>query len=221
MHKSSKCRTGNKDNSYSIGKNPKGQWFIISAIVISGALLAVSFIFRGFFVTDTSLVQLNDESYYFYAVNESISNIDSSNSDCAAKTKDMEEMKYATGNELIKKGILLRIEYSCITNKISTKLLLLHSENMETWAGRRPEIASAAINGNSVEVNVKTPVAYAVTGSILLYDRFGNGALREKKSFTIPEGNAKGTAAFTAAPQPGNYIAISSIEITGKKDFIL
>ncbi|MCX6819126.1 MAG: hypothetical protein NT129_03970, partial [Candidatus Aenigmarchaeota archaeon] len=47
-------------NSYS-----KGQWFLISTVMVSAAFLAISFLFEEYFAVDNSAMARIADNYYF------------------------------------------------------------------------------------------------------------------------------------------------------------
>ncbi|MBI4019378.1 MAG: hypothetical protein HY364_03925 [Candidatus Aenigmarchaeota archaeon] len=197
----------------------KGQWFIISAVIISGALLAISFIFRGYFAADTSAVQLNDQSYYFYSINESIANIHASNTDCTTKQKDMEELEHFASQEMIDKGIALAMIYEvdCTSNTINKKVLLLHSGDMEIWEGQRPAISSLILQGGTGKGGIAVPVNYEYNIQADIYSSFG-GALVRSEQITVP---ADATEFDVGPASGGNYIVLRSVLLSGNRQFVL
>src|SRR3989344_4913033 len=173
----------------------KGQWFIISAVIISGALLAISFTFRGYFAADTSAVQLNDQSYYFYSINESIANVHASNADCATKQKDVD----------------------CTSNAISKKLLLVQSDNMEVWEGRRPVVSSLIIQEGRGKAEIGIPVNYEFNVQADVYSSVAGESVASK-TFTVPAG---ATGFDTGSVSSGNYVVLRSVVLTGTRQFVL
>ncbi len=113
----------------------KGQWFIISAIVISSAFLAISTVFRGYVNTDTALPHLNDDGTFFDAILESIKNIEDSN-DCTTMGKSMEELVHLLKQQSTARGIVATLEYDvCATEPegVHVSLLQTESEDMKIW----------------------------------------------------------------------------------------
>ena len=197
----------------------KGQWFIISAVIISGALLAISFTFRGYFAADTSAVQLNDQSYYFYSINESIANVHASNADCATKQKDMEELEYFMSQEMMSKGIALAMIYDvdCTSNAISKKLLLLQSDNMEVWEGRRPVVSSLIIQEGRGKAEIGIPVNYEFNVQADVCSSVAGESVASK-TFTVPAG---ATEFDIGSVSSGNYVVLRSVVLTGTRQFVL
>lgn len=113
----------------------KGQWFIISAIVISSAFLAISSVFRGYVNTDTAIPHLSDDGVFFDSIRESIKNADDSN-DCTTMGKSMEELAYLLRKQSAERGIAVTLDYDvCATNPtgVHVSLLQTESEDMKIW----------------------------------------------------------------------------------------
>jgi len=198
----------------------KGQWFIISAVVISGALLAISFVFRGYFAADTSTVQLNDQSYYFYAINEGYSNVDTSNTDCATKQKGMEELHYFETQEMMNKGIALAMIYDvdCTANKVNKKLLLLQSDDMEVWEGQRPSVASLTRQAGNGQAILNSAVNYGFDVEADICNGFGGSLICSTRKIGVPSG----AGTFSIGPvSSGNYVVLRSVVLAGTRQFIL
>ncbi len=142
-----------------LGFSSKGQWFIISAVIASGAFLIISVIFRGYFATDTGKVALTDENYYFFSIksglNQTIS-ISCSQGSNPAETRsiterNLREFVQFSKDNLAKIGYIAEIVFDennwariCDADNIlamsSVKLILVKSEKAEVWEGERPEV---------------------------------------------------------------------------------
>ena len=53
----------------------KGQWFLISAVIITGIFLTISFVLKSYYYVDTSKVAVIDEDYYFKNIVEQLKNV--------------------------------------------------------------------------------------------------------------------------------------------------
>ncbi len=136
----------------------KGQWFLISAVVISGALLTISVLFRDYFIADASKVALIDEDFYFNDIKSGMKDILAnhcpSNDEGARNLKEFLEF---SRQKMQEKGYILEVVWSdtdclndysshdCSVDCSSTLqqnflLILLKSDRMEVWEGNRPEI---------------------------------------------------------------------------------
>ncbi len=139
------------------GHAVKGQWFLISAVVISGALLTISVLFRDYFTADASKVALMDEDFYFndikYGMKDILANHCPGNDEGARNLKEFIEF---SRRKMQEKGYILEVVWSdpdcmdysnpnCNINCGNTlqqnfPLILLKSDRMEVWEGNRPEI---------------------------------------------------------------------------------
>jgi hypothetical protein len=97
--------------SFLSGKNSKGQWFLISAVIVSGAFLAISVLFRGYYEIDTSLIAKYNEDYHFQNIKEQFNNIVQV-SDCTNMEKNLKEFVYFAEQSMQERGYLLFINYT-------------------------------------------------------------------------------------------------------------
>jgi hypothetical protein len=202
--------------NYETRQRKKGQWFIVSAIIASAALLALSFVFRGYFVTDTSLVQLNDESFYFENIKASIEEVKSV-SDCDNIEKSLEELDHFTTESLIKRGILFKHIYDTecpIFETVNTRLLLIQSDNMEVWDGERPVI-SAVRAGNPGKVVLENSLSYDFYGTAEVSDSFGTTF--DVRDFIILRGLTEGD--IPNVVDAGDFVTVRNFTILGKNQF--
>ena len=158
----------------------KGQWFIISAVIVSGAFLTISVLFRSFFSVDTSDIAMLDHDVMLSSIKDGMrKTIEESEPPCSILSRNLDEFKYFSMEKLSEKGYILDMRYDiadCNAKQVDTHLILVSSSSMEVWEGERPEAESvtANLNGNgeaeSLSIRLKSPVQYAVAGNMSLYD---------------------------------------------------
>lgn len=139
------------------GYMAKGQWFLISAVVISGALLTISVLFRDYFIADASKVALIDEDFYFndikFGMKDILANHCPSNSDGARNFKEFIEF---SRQKMQEKGYIFEVACraeDCPINcaqslQYNFPLILMKSGRMEAWEGNRPEIGTFEFSFN-------------------------------------------------------------------------
>ena len=91
--------------------NLKGQWFLISAVIASGAFLAISILFNNYFIVDTSTPALIDGDYYFNSVKNGI-NKTIAFSACVNLTRNLDNFVQFNKRELAEVGYFLEIKYT-------------------------------------------------------------------------------------------------------------
>ncbi|MCD6557494.1 MAG: hypothetical protein J7K31_00475 [Candidatus Aenigmarchaeota archaeon] len=113
----------------------KGQWFIISAIVISSAFLVISMLFKGYYLIDTSSSATIDEDYYFENIQSDLNNVIDS-SDCSNVTKNLNKFIEFAREEMGKKGKYLDVNYtiSCPTIFLTASLRSNQMTIQDSWA---------------------------------------------------------------------------------------
>ncbi len=110
----------------------KGQWFLISAVIASGAFLAISLLFNNYFVVDVSEPALIEEDYYFSMVKGGMNRtIWLSNCTINGGITNMERNLRAfsefSKDELAKVGYFLHVEYTindCAAKRVNYGILL-------------------------------------------------------------------------------------------------
>ena len=104
----------------------KGQWFLISAVIASGAFLAISILFNNYFVVDTSEPALIDEGFYFDSVKDGMERtIDLS--DCTNMDRNLRSFVQFSEEKLTAIGYFLHVEYtinSCAAKDVDYGILL-------------------------------------------------------------------------------------------------
>ncbi len=94
----------------------KGQWFIISAVVASGVFLAMSVLFRDYFLVDSSTVASINEDFYFKNVEQQLALLASMDDGCANPSQY--EQNYLEFKEFAERKIA-RLGYFLFINKTS------------------------------------------------------------------------------------------------------
>ena len=125
----------------------KGQWFLISAVMISGVFVVISLVFKNYALVDTSSVADMDENRVFTNIKENMDKIASSvtTSDCnplATSTMNLTlaEFRNLATAEFAKTGYFVYIDYtitSCSSRQI-TKEIVVASDRMVLSEGIDP-----------------------------------------------------------------------------------
>ncbi len=115
-------------------ESKKGQWFLISAILISSSLLSISLIYKNYFSIDSSDVARMGESDIVSDIENQLSKIVSGGYDppnCAALGANLQNFKDFSESKLAERGYMLDISYSvdCPAKK-ATFAIKLVSERM-------------------------------------------------------------------------------------------
>lgn len=84
----------------------KGQWFIVSVVMISGTLLVITGLFKGYFATDLSKIAVMDEDYYFSDIKDNLQNLVRT-STCDDLSKNLDAFIYFTRQRLTGTGYYL------------------------------------------------------------------------------------------------------------------
>ncbi|MBI2972120.1 MAG: hypothetical protein HYY37_06900 [Candidatus Aenigmarchaeota archaeon] len=132
----------------------KGQWFLISAVVASGAFLAISLFFRGYFSASPEKVALADEDYYLWMIKDGMKKtIDISCSQGGLTLterqnaeRNLNEFIQESKNSLAALGYVVEVVLDanladlCTEKMRNVELILVKSERGEAWEGERPEV---------------------------------------------------------------------------------
>jgi hypothetical protein len=110
----------------------KGQWFLVSAVIASGAFLAISILFNNYFVVDKSEPALIEGDYYFAVVKSGMNRtIWLSNCTVAGGITNMErylrEFVQFSKDELAAVSYFLHVEYTindCAAKRVNYGILL-------------------------------------------------------------------------------------------------
>jgi len=147
----------NKDNEYrffSMEKeridsvfhpNPKGQWFLVSAVIITGAFLTISILFKDYLIVDQSAVARMDEDFYFHNIREGLDTIvaDVGFLDCDSLKTKLDEFIFFSKERMAEKGYYLyakdaKDSVDC-GEETATFGILLASERMIVYENVDPE----------------------------------------------------------------------------------
>ena len=90
----------------------KGQWFIISAVVMSGVFLVISSMLKVSFGVDASEVGRRNEGFYFNNIREQISNIESKCLAGGDMSRDMKEFAEFSRRSMESRGYLFFMNYT-------------------------------------------------------------------------------------------------------------
>lgn len=90
----------------------KGQWFIISAVVMSGVFLVISSMLKVSFGVDPSDVGRRDEGFYFNNIKEQISNIESKCLSGGDMPRDMKEFAEFSRRSMESRGYFFFMNYT-------------------------------------------------------------------------------------------------------------
>ncbi len=191
MKPARKGRTKVKYNIFNKGRDPedeknrrfvapKGQWFIISAVIASGVFLSISVLFRSFFSIDASDVAMLDQDVLLSSMKDGwLKAIEESEPECRQLQRNLDEFKHFNMDKMSEKGYIADIKYGirdCNEKAVDTHLLLVSSPSMEVWEGARPEVSSVEANrdGNgkveSLTITLKAAVPYGISGNASVYD---------------------------------------------------
>lgn len=115
----------------------KGQWFLISAVIASGAFLALSFFFKDYFVLEASFPARNSHDAYLYSLAQQLDNIvgtavTNDPPRCINLTTRLDELKVLAERALAPKGLFVFLNYTvldCAASNIVAFDLLVASHD--------------------------------------------------------------------------------------------
>ncbi len=113
----------------------KGQWFLISAVIATGAFLAISLLYQGYFVTDPSRVLYSDMNQQFLSIRTQLHMLSDNGGWCDPGTLD-NVVRYNT-QTMMEKGYFLTV---IADGGCDYKLILLSSGDYDIWEGERVSI---------------------------------------------------------------------------------
>ena len=120
----------------------KGQWFLVSAVVISGAFLLISTLFKDYLVLDQSAVARMNEDYYFNNIKEQLSKIVNTYgySDCNNLNEKLDEFMFFSGERMAERGYYLYVESNVnCAQQTATFGVLLASDRMVIYENVNPD----------------------------------------------------------------------------------
>ncbi len=164
----------------------KGQWFLISAAVASGALLVISVLFRDYFVVDPSKIAMMDEDFYFNDIKTGMAEVLAKCPD-AEITRKMKEFMEFSRQKMQEKGYMLVVMCSSVdcsadcskTLQQNFPLVMLKSHRMEVWEGEKPEIENFEFifSGDilqSTDMTFSKSMGYQYDINVIIYDSNNN-----------------------------------------------
>lgn len=214
----------------------KGQWFLISAVIVSGIFVVISFLLRDYFGVPATLT--NEEHIYFDNVkNGSIRTI---HLDCAKQVpplltllnrENLTEYIHFAGQRLAALGYLLNITPKstlvCSQDMDNFHVIMLKSDKAAVWEGTWPNITSISgitFSGGELDqytIQFQNPVDYDffVNASVYDADSFVNSKIQ-----SVPAGSGTATINFALPdlhiPQTaGMYTIIYSTHLIGRNRF--
>ncbi len=104
-------------------RSAKGQWFIISAVVVSSVFFAISLLMKDYFLIDSSYFAGLNNDHYFYDVVQQFDKIVAttpSNVSCTNLTTRLNELKAVTEHELASRGLLAVLDYRIMNSPCAT-----------------------------------------------------------------------------------------------------
>lgn len=126
----------------------KGQWFMISAVILSSIFLTISVMLKEYKFIDASAIAGRDENFYFHNLAQNLNRTVYYSPGCENLTLNINEMIYFEKIEMAKKGYIVDVYYTILDcnspvpeNRIRFDLISLASDKMQVWQGQLPEIS--------------------------------------------------------------------------------
>ncbi|MDI6721036.1 MAG: hypothetical protein QMD85_01505 [Candidatus Aenigmarchaeota archaeon] len=115
----------------------KGQWFIISAVIISSVFLMISSMLRVSADIDASVLGRRSEIFYFENVKEQVKNVEAGwkddNRDCVAEAdareRDMKEFEYFSRQAVESRGYFFFMNYTINECLVESMGLMIASQD--------------------------------------------------------------------------------------------
>ena len=99
---------------------PKGQWYLVSAVMLSGIFLIISTMFKGYFLVDPSTA-ITNEDYYFWSLQDGYNEILNSDiSDCYELDRSLDEYITLSKAKMAQMGYFLFMNKSVDCNIVSS-----------------------------------------------------------------------------------------------------
>ena len=143
----------------------KGQWFIISAVMISIAFITIGFILRGYTQIDTSEIQTNSIYPKFENFTEKYKEL------CINSIETRDKYTNFSKDKLFEEGIVLIVKDN--GNCETDGLILMSSNKVKLWEGARPEITNIDITSDNIHIDM-TNVGYEYGLGIDYYNNEGS-----------------------------------------------
>ena len=103
-----------------------GQWFIVSAVMVTGVFLVISNLFKTYSLVDTSDPARADEDFHFRNINQTFYDI-VKGSDCSNMDKNIREYRTFAEREMNNLGYRFFLNYTinnCNTKDVMLALLI-------------------------------------------------------------------------------------------------
>ena len=105
--------------------NPKGQWFLVSAVVISGVFLFISVLFKDYMVVDQSVVASMNEDFYFRNIKDGLEElaVTYAGSTCATFETKLDEFIVLSKEKMSEKNHLVARMWRKKTGKLHVHVI--------------------------------------------------------------------------------------------------
>jgi|GEM_PF-7041743 len=137
----------------------KGQWFLVSAVLATGAFLAISFLFRTYFASDSSIVARTSEDFYFSNLRDQLDYLAARNCPAGDFYGDFSELKEASNRILSALGYAVRMDvvsFDCAQNPAYKLKLLVASSRFVVCQNYDQAEVSSVIGPKGNEFNCFT-----------------------------------------------------------------
>ncbi len=118
----------------------KGQWFIVSAVMVTGVFLVISGLFKSYSLIDVSSTARPNEDFYFYNIKDQFNSV-VQGSDCASMDKNLREYQAFAEREVNNLGYRFFMSYTindCAAKSVSLGLLI-GSNNLVVYENVNPD----------------------------------------------------------------------------------
>ncbi len=111
----------------------KGQWYLISAVMISGAFLVISVLFKNYYIVDSSSSAMLNEDYFFWNIqkgfNDTIDNAGYDQPSCINLNRRLDEYIAFSEKQMAEKGyyLFMNKSISCSDEEVEHGILLTSS----------------------------------------------------------------------------------------------
>ncbi len=114
----------------------KGQWYLVSAVMVSGAFLVISALFKNYYIVDTSQIAMMNEDYYFWdlrsAFEKTIEDAGFDQPGCTNLNRRLDEFMVFSQKSMAEKGYYLFMNKSidCANEKVEYGMLIASGKSM-------------------------------------------------------------------------------------------
>ena len=207
--------------------NSKGQWFIMSAVVVSGIFLAMSILLDNFFSVDTSEVATLNSDLFLLSIEDGLDKT-IEQSYCNNLEKNINEFVYFNKKELYSKGYIFDMKYKLDNCAFEIYFILVSSEKMDSWIGKRPKIYNVTADYtdntntsiNNLTIRLVESIPYNVSGKGFIYDKDG---FIDKFDFNVSKQEISNTTFFPSPIFVGSkpYVKIFGYLFVGERLFFI